>query len=46
MAENTKKASPPMILTAWLVVCIPRAWGVYNTVLSSLTLFAAGPSGR
>jgi len=45
MAENTKKSSP-MILTAWLVVCIPLAWGVYNTVLSSLKLFAAVPSGR
>ena len=46
MAENTKKSSPAMILAAWLVVSIPLAWGVYNTVLSSLKLFAAVPAGR
>jgi hypothetical protein len=46
MAENTKKSSAAMILAAWLVVCIPLAWGVYNTVLSSLKLFAAVPSGH
>jgi hypothetical protein len=46
MAENTGKSSPAIILAAWLVVFIPLAWGVYNTVLSSLKLFAAVPSGR
>jgi hypothetical protein len=46
MAENTKKSSPALILLAWLIVCIPLAWGVYNTFLSSLKLFAAVPSGR
>jgi hypothetical protein len=40
MAENTKRSSPA------LVICIPLAWGVYNTFLSSLKRFAAAPSGR
>jgi hypothetical protein len=46
MAENTKRSSGALILSAWLVVCIPLAWGVYNTFLSALKLFAAVPSGR
>jgi hypothetical protein len=46
MAESTKKSSPAMILAVWLIVCIPLAWGVYNTVLSSLKLFAAVPPGH
>jgi hypothetical protein len=46
MAENTKKSSAALILAAWLVVCIPLAWGVYFTVLNSMHLFAAVPSGR
>jgi hypothetical protein len=45
MAENTKKSPPALIAAAWLLVCVPLAWGIYNTVLSSLKLFAAVPSG-
>jgi hypothetical protein len=46
MIENTKKSSGAMILAAWLLVSIPLAWGVYFTVLNSLKLFAAVPSGH
>ena len=41
MAENTKQSSKGMILLAWLLVGIPLAWGVYNTLLSSMKLFQA-----
>jgi hypothetical protein len=46
MPENTQKSSPALILGAWLVVCVPLAWGVYFTVLNAMKLFAAVPSGR
>lgn len=39
MTENTKKTSAGMILAAWLIVCLPLGWGVYNTVLNSMKLF-------
>lgn len=45
MVENTKKSSPALILAAWLVACIPLAWGVYFTLLNAMKLFAAVPSG-
>jgi hypothetical protein len=45
MTENTKKSSPALIMSAWLIVCVPLAWGVYNTFLSALKLFAAVPAG-
>jgi len=34
-----KKSSPALIALAWLVVSIPAAWGVYNTVLNAMKLF-------
>lgn len=34
-----KKSSPVLIALAWLVVCIPAAWGVYNTALNAMKLF-------
>jgi hypothetical protein len=47
MAENTRQSSSALILATWLVVCIRLlAWGVYFTVLNSMKLFAAVPSGR
>jgi hypothetical protein len=46
MAENTKPSSGAMILAAWLLVAIPLGWGIYFTVLNSLKLFAAVPSGH
>lgn len=39
MFDGTQKTSPATILLAWLVVAIPAAWGVYNTVLNALKLF-------
>jgi len=44
MSENVKKSSPAMILLAWLLVCAPLAWGVYNTVLNSMKLFQGSPA--
>jgi hypothetical protein len=38
---NTKKSSPAMILAAWVLVGVPLAWGVYNTLLNSMKLFQA-----
>jgi len=38
---NTKKSSPVMILAAWVLVGVPLAWGVYNTLLNSMKLFQA-----
>ena len=39
MVEEKRETSSAMILLAWLVVSIPAAWGVYNTVLNALKLF-------
>jgi hypothetical protein len=40
MAGHTEReSSPAMIALAWLVVCIPAAWGVFNTVLNAMKLF-------
>jgi hypothetical protein len=44
MSENTKKSSPAMILAAWVLVGVPLAWGVYNTLLNSMKLFQAPAS--
>jgi hypothetical protein len=41
MTENTKKSPVAVIFLAWLLVGIPLAWGVYNTLLSSMNLFRA-----
>ena len=42
---NTKKSSLAMILAAWVLVGVPLAWGVYNTLLNSMKLFQA-PAGN
>jgi len=41
MAENegVTGSSPVSIALAWLVVVLPAAWGVYNTVLRAARLF-------
>ena len=39
--ENTKKSSVAMILASWMLVGVPLAWGVYNTLLNSMKLFQA-----
>jgi hypothetical protein len=41
--EDRRNNSPiVLILLAWLVVGVPFAWGVYNTLLSSMKLFRPG----
>jgi hypothetical protein len=41
MAENERVtgSSPVSIAIAWLVVVLPAAWGVYNTILRAARLF-------
>ena len=39
-AGNEKVTSAPMeVALVWLVVALPAAWGVYNTVLRAANLF-------
>jgi hypothetical protein len=33
------KSSPATIALAWLLVCVPLGWGVYNTFLGAMKLF-------
>ena len=37
---NETKTSPALIAAAWIVVCVPLAWGVYNTGVNAAKLFA------
>jgi hypothetical protein len=37
---NEKTTSPLQIAIAWAIVGVPLAWGVYQTVLKSVPLFA------
>ncbi len=39
MVTDTKNTPRVLIFAAWLVVAIPAAWGVYNTVLNAMKLF-------
>jgi hypothetical protein len=39
MADIGKHSWRVAIFVAWLVVGVPFAWGVYNTLLSSVQLF-------
>ncbi len=32
-------SSPAAIAIAWLLVSLPAAWGVYNTILGATNLF-------
>ena len=41
--EHPKRTSPMLLIVAWLVVGIPAAWGVSQTVLRSLDLFRSSP---
>lgn len=43
MMESSKRTPLGIILLAWLVVCIPLGWGVYNTLLNSMKLFHEMP---
>lgn len=33
------RTSPALVAAAWLVVCVPAAWGVYQTTKKSIPLF-------
>ena len=35
---SEKKTSPGSIALAWILVCVPLAWGVYNTALGAAKL--------
>ena len=37
--QDFKASSPVSIALAWLLVVLPAAWGVYNTVLRAANLF-------
>jgi hypothetical protein len=39
MDELTTRTSPLRIALAWILVTIPLAWGVYQSVVKSLPLF-------
>lgn len=41
---HQKKTSPGVIAAAWIVVCVPLAWGVYNTGANAAKLFTHAPS--
>ena len=38
-ADSPNRSSPVLLVIAWLVVGIPAAWGVAQTVTKSLDLF-------
>ena len=42
--ERTPRTSPLLLIVAWLVVGIPAAWGVSQTVIRSLDLFKSPPA--
>ena len=39
-----KKTPLVLILMAWILVCIPAAWGIYNTAVNAGKLFAEANS--
>jgi hypothetical protein len=41
--QSAPPTSPVLVLLAWLVVGIPAAWGVEQTVMKSLALFRNTP---
>ncbi|HTL27672.1 MAG TPA: hypothetical protein VL282_00560 [Tepidisphaeraceae bacterium] len=43
--ERVHRTSPVVIAIAWLIVAIPAAWGVSQTVLKSVDLFRGPPPG-
>ena len=42
--DRLKRTSPMLLIVAWLVVGIPAAWGVSQTVMRSLDLFKSPPT--
>ena len=43
MTLPEKQTSPIVLIVAWLIVGVPAAWGVEQTVLKSLDLFRSQP---
>ena len=41
MVSHERKSSTPRVVIYWLIVLIPLAWGVYQTIVKSLPLFSA-----
>ena len=39
MSQPQNPTSPFKLFSAWMIVTIPLAWGVYRTVLNALALF-------
>jgi hypothetical protein len=46
MAERISTTSPLRIAFAWILVTIPLAWGVYQSVVKSLPLFQITRAGN
>jgi hypothetical protein len=45
MSDDTpRRTSPLLLIVAWLIVGIPAAWGVTQTVKRSMDLFKAPPA--
>ncbi len=42
-APEPPRTSPLLLIVAWLVVGIPAAWGVSQTVMRSMDLFTSPP---
>jgi hypothetical protein len=40
MVRSEKKPSPFVIAVSWIVVLVPLAWGVVQSVVKSLPLFS------
>lgn len=41
---QVRPSSPALVGLAWLVVLVPLAWGVYNTLKTSVNLFTNSPA--
>jgi hypothetical protein len=39
-ASMSRKTSPAVVLLAWALVAMPLGWGLYQSVMKSLPLFA------
>lgn len=42
-STRPRRTSPILLIVAWLIVGIPAAWGVSQTVVKSLALFKSPP---
>ena len=46
MTQTSQKSPSWLIALAWLIVAIPLAWGLYQSLIKSEPLFAAPASQR